>query len=93
MGCEILTLAMCCGDTRGFSPRGRLGARERRAAEPWPLPSRSLESMAHAGRGGFCFAVFGADEELTPFHWLLPSSFLSLQRSKSHHFLNLAGEV
>lgn len=31
VGCEILTSAMCCEDTCGFSLRGRLKARERKA--------------------------------------------------------------
>ena len=61
MGCEILTPAMCCGDTCVFSLRGRLRARRGRAAEPWPLTSWSSEPMALAGRSGLCFAFFGAD--------------------------------
>lgn len=80
MGCEILTPAMCCGDTCVFSLRERLRARGRRAAEPWPLPFWSSESMALAGRSGLCFAFFGADTELSPFHRLHPISFLNLQR-------------
>lgn len=84
MGCESLTPAMCCGDTCGFSLRGRLGAGGEGLQSPGPC-LLGLESALSLGGAALASPslVLIQSRPATPFSGYIPFPFRIFEEVKA----------